>query len=140
EAETANDFFSPSVVEELGGALHGGDGSEVFEGQHWDHEVAGQRPGDTDNSHDEAADHAHALFKGAQNDADSGGDKRPLKNGALARPCQLKAIAKRPSATHQAAIGHADESHVEEHDDEIVDRVQHKHTGQKQRRLVRLEL
>src|SRR5260370_33258462 len=55
EAEAANDFFSPSVTEEFRGAFYGIDRGKVFEGQYRNHEVAGQRPGDADNPHDNAA-------------------------------------------------------------------------------------
>src|SRR3977135_2618296 len=61
EAEAADYLFSPSVAEELGRALHGINGSKVFKGQHRDHEVAGQRPDDADDLHDDAAGQAHAL-------------------------------------------------------------------------------
>src|SRR6266850_5935684 len=77
------------------------DRRKVLEGQHGDDEVAGQRPDHTNDAHDDAADEAHALFERAQDDADGGGHQRPLKNGALARPGQLEAVAERPGAAHQ---------------------------------------
>src|SRR3989440_13077350 len=133
EAEAADDFFSPGVAEELGGALHRFDGGKVFERQHRDHEVAGQRPDDANDAHDQAADQAQALFQSAQDDADGGGHERPLKNGALAVPGQLDAVAERPRAAHQAAIGDADEGDVEEHDHEIIHHVQSEHAEQEHR-------
>src|SRR6266852_4362055 len=139
EAEATDDFFSPGVAEELGGALHGLDGREVFESKQGDHEVAGQRPGDADDPHDNPADQAHALFHSAQDDADGGGNEGPLKYRALALPGQLDAVAERPRAAHQAAIGDADEGDVEEHDHEIVHNVQGEHAEQEHRRLVRIE-
>src|SRR5438552_14393434 len=140
EAEAADDFFSPSVAEELGGALHSGDGSEVLEGQHGNHEVTSQRPDYSDDAHNQAAEQAHALFERAQDDADRGSDERPLQNRAFARPSQLEAVAESPCAAHQAAIGDADESDVEEHDHEIVQHVQSEHAEPEHRRLVLMEL
>src|ERR1700719_1797212 len=139
EAEAADDFFSPGVAEEFGGALHGVYGGKVLEGQHGDHEVAGQRPDDANDAHDQAADQAQALFQSAQDDADGGGDERPLKNGALALPSQFDAVAERPRAAHQAAIGDADEGNVEEHDHEVIHHVQGEHAEQEHRRLIRIE-
>src|SRR5712664_434092 len=139
EAEAADDLFSPSIAEELGGALYGLDGREVFEGQHRNDEVARQGPDDANDSHDQTADQAQAFFQSAQDDADGGGDECPLKNGALALPGQLDAVAERPRAAHQAAIGDADEGDVEEHDHEIVHNVQGEHAEQEHRRLVRIE-
>src|SRR5713101_7881295 len=139
KAEAANDLFSPSVAEELGGALHGVDGGKVFEGQHRDHEIAGQRPGETDNPDDNAPDKAQALFQSAQDDADGRSDERPLQNGALARPGQFEAVTEGPRAAHQAAIGDANEGDVEEHDHEIIHDVYSEQADQKHRRLVRIE-
>src|SRR5213080_2764997 len=140
EAEAADDFFSPGVAEELGGALHRGDGSEVLEGQHGNHEVTSQSPDYSDDAHDQTDEQAHALFERAQDDADRGSDERPLQNCALARPSEFEAVAESPRAAHQAAIGDADERDVEEHDHEIVHHVQSEHAEHKHRRLVRMEL
>src|SRR6266513_98836 len=139
EAEAADDFFSPGVAEELGGALHRFDGGQVFESQHRDHEVAGQRPDDANDAHDQTADQTQALFQSAQDDAHGGGDERPLKNGALALPGQFDAVAERPRAAHQAAIGDADQGDVEKYDHEIIHNVQSEHAEQEHRRLVRME-
>src|SRR2546429_9920413 len=62
EAEAADDFFSPSVAEELGGALHGGDGSEVLEGQDGNDKETSQRADYSDDAHDQTAEQAHPLF------------------------------------------------------------------------------
>src|SRR2546430_11283264 len=140
EAEAADDFFSPSVAEELGGALHGGDGREVLEGQDGNHKVTSQRPDYSDDAHDQTAEQAHALFERAQYDADRGGDERPLQNSAFARPSELEAVAEGPCAAHQAAVGDADEIDVEEHDHKIVHNVQSEHAEHKHRRLVRMEV
>src|SRR5207245_8821293 len=99
-----------------------GNGSKVLESQHRNHEVTSQRPDDANEAHDQTSDQAHALFESAQNDANGGGDERPLKDGAFARPGQLEAVAESPRPAHQAAIDDTDEAHVKEYHDE---RVQH---------------
>src|SRR5438094_8959419 len=62
EAEAADDFFSPRVAEELGGALHRGDGSEVLEGQHGNDEITSKRPDYSDDANNHAAEPAPARF------------------------------------------------------------------------------
>src|SRR2546429_6038160 len=64
-----------------------------------------------------------SLFQSAQDDADGGGDQHPLKNGALALPGQFDAVAERPRAAHQAAIGDAHEGRSEEHTSELQSRL-----------------
>ncbi len=86
--------FSPHVAEEFRGAFYGINRGKVFEGQYRNHEVAGQRPGDADDPHDNAAENAEAFFQSAQNDAEGCGHERPLENRGFALPSQLDAVAK----------------------------------------------
>ena len=78
--------MTPHVAEEFRGAFYGINRVKVFEGQYRNYEVAGQRPGDADNPHDNAAENAEAFFQRAQNDAGRLRPRAPLGESWLCAP------------------------------------------------------